>query len=196
MKSICIMGAGGIGKQCIEVAQLMGYKYIFIFDQFKKGKCLGYEITSKAPTYCDDYFIGIGDNKQRKNLHEQFPYFNYTNLIHPKAYVSKYAALGEGNYIGFGTSILQDTKVGNFNIINESSCIAHDCEIGNYNHVSVHGFLAGNVKIGNLNFICGHGVLIPGVKLGNDNILGANSTLIKSFESDNSTLIGSPAKCK
>jgi acetyltransferase EpsM len=196
MKSLIIIGAGGHSKQCIEIAELMGYINIKLYDDFKNGFILGYEIINEIDEFYSincDFFIGIGDNKTRKIIHEKFIDLNFINLIHPKANISKYSKIGKGNYIGFQTNILQDTIIGSFNILNDMCCIAHDSTLGNYNHTSIHSFMAGNSHIGDGNFICGHAMIIPSKTMGNWNILGANSTLLKDCSDDN-VLVGNPAK--
>lgn len=194
MNSLIIIGAGGHGKQCIEIAELMGYTNIKIFDDYKEGNLLGYNIIKEIENN-SDCFIAIGDNNIRKKFHERYKNMNFVNLIHPKANVSKYAIVGVGNYIGCQTIIMQDVNIGSFNIINDMSCVAHDCTIGDYNHLSIFSFMAGNSHIGNYNFICGHAMILPEKTIGNFNTLGANSTLLKSCE-DGNILVGTPAKNK
>src|SRR5579871_4458272 len=151
MKSLIIIGAGGHAKQCIEIAELMGYTDIKLFDDYKEGNLLGYKIVKEIKEITCDTFIAIGDNSTRKLIHENFKDMNFVNLIHPKANISKYATIGIGNYIGFQTNILQDVIIGSFNILNDMSCVAHDSTIGNYNHISMYSFMAGNSHIGDGN---------------------------------------------
>lgn len=193
MNPLIIIGAGGHSKQCIEIAELMGYTDIKLFDDIKEGFVLGYEIIKEIIDETGDFFIGIGDNGARKIIYERFIDFNFINLIHPKANISKYSIIGKGNYIGCQTNILQSTTIGSFNILNDMSCIAHDCKIGDFNHTSMFSFMAGNSHIGDGNFVCGHAMLLPSKRMGNWNILGANSTLLKDC-SDENLLVGLPAK--
>ena len=192
MRTLIIIGGGGHSKQCIEIAELMGYTSIKIYDDFKNGFILEYEIINIIIENCD-IFIGIGDNRTRKLFHEKFKHMNFINLIHPKSNISKYSEIGLGNYIGCFTNILQNVKIGSFNILNDMSCIAHDCSIGDYNHVSINSVMTGNTHIGNGNFLCASTTIIPSKKMGDWNILGANSTLLKDCENNN-ILVGSPAK--
>jgi acetyltransferase EpsM len=194
-----IFCAGGHAKQCIEIAELMGYSDIIVMDDNKTGNILGKrisrpsEVVDSADVDAAHYFIAVGDNMVRKTIYNRYPHLHYINLIHPQACISKYSVLGIGNYVGCATVILQDARVGSFNILNDLSCVAHDCRIGNFNHVSIHALMTGQSSIGDGNFLCGHAVIIPKISMGNWNILGASSTLLRPGES-NQTWVGLPAR--
>jgi sugar O-acyltransferase (sialic acid O-acetyltransferase NeuD family) len=190
-----LIGGGGHCKQCIEIAELMGYTDITVIDDYRTEPVLGRPVI-RMPDVVDGHaFITIGDNRVRKQIYERRPDLNYVNLIHPRSSVSKYSRMGVGNYIGCHAVLLQDSVIGSFNILNDVSCVTHDCRIGDFNHVSIHGAMLGRTSIGNGNLVCGHGVIIPDVRMGDWNVLGAGSTLLKSC-GDGLTLVGSPAITK
>ena len=202
MNTLIIIGAGGHAKQCIEIAELRGYK-IVVYDDVKKGKILDYEIYNDMD-YIDKnikkldkckFFIAIGDNFIRKNLYEKYKNRRFINLIHPNSFVSRQCLFGVGNYVGSGVSLLQETEICNFNIFNDNCSVAHDCAIKNYNHISIGAVMTGNCTLGSYNFLCANSCMIPKTSMIDNNILGAGSTLLNNISSD-SVFVGSPARSK
>ena len=79
MKEILIIiGAGGHGKVCADIAELMGcYKRIYFLDDNVIGSCLKHEIIGQIKDFkkfinIADYFIAIGDGKIREKIFDTF----------------------------------------------------------------------------------------------------------------------------
>ena len=150
---IALIGAGGLAKEYLEVAQLCGHEVVATFSS--SGSLvgipnLGYldELLENKDKF-DAVAIAIGVNnieriKARRSI---LNFLNehgikQANLISPYSRVHSSVILGEGVYIHHDVIISCDVQIGNGVIVNTSARIGHDCKIGD--NVSV----APNVFIG------------------------------------------------
>jgi UDP-3-O-[3-hydroxymyristoyl] glucosamine N-acyltransferase len=79
--------------------------------------------------------------------------------------------------------------------INCSSSILHDTKIGNYNFISPNVTINGNVRIGNNVFIGSSAVIGPGVTICDNVIIGANS-FVKEPIKKKGFYVGNPVLLK
>ena len=139
--------------------------------------------------------IAIGDNVHRKKFadHARALGLRLPVLIHPNAYVSPHAKLGEGTVVLAGAIVSTHAKIGELGIINTRASVDHDCELGDYVHIGPGATLCGNVTVGNGTLIGAGATIVPGLIIGDDSIVGAGSTLIRDVPS-HCTVVGSPAR--
>lgn len=202
MSRLIIIGAGGHGKVCAEIASDMEKwdEICFLDDSYpEKKKCLDFEIVGTIQDVFlfekSDFFVGIGNNKLREKLIDVLckSQMNIVTLIHPTAIVSKYSEVGIGSSIHQLSIINTDSKVGRGCIINTSAIIEHDCKIGEYVHISPNVSIAGNVSIENRTWIGIGSSIINNTKIASDVLIGANSTVIKDINNCG-TYYGNPIK--
>lgn len=141
------------------------------------------------------WFIGVGDNMNRKNIAiNKLINKKYVNII-KGLYVCSDIKLGIGVLIAPGAVIQNGVTIGDHSIINTSSSIDHDCTIGDFCHIAPNTTLCGAVKIGSLTIIGAGSVVLPGIEIGENCIIGAGSVVNKNIPS-NSKAYGNPAKIK
>jgi len=135
------------------------------------------------------------DNKIKETIYNELKKLGYRfpNVIHPNAYISKNAKLGEGNIINSYVSIMPFAKIGNCVVIHSNSVIEHDCEIEDFVNIAPSVALAGYVKVGKRSYIFTNATVLPGVKIGRDAKVGAGSVVIENIP-DNKVVKGVPAK--
>ncbi len=75
MRNLIIIGAGGHGKVCLDIALKMNQwqEIYFLDDNSSSDTCLGHEIIGTSQDiekYKDnsDFFVAIGDNKIRERV--------------------------------------------------------------------------------------------------------------------------------
>ncbi|MBQ3194479.1 MAG: hypothetical protein IJB59_13025 [Oscillospiraceae bacterium] len=134
MKKLLILGAGGYGKTIADVARQMDcYDKIAFLDDGKQGP----DILGRCEEYtmfCDDrteVYPAFGNNEARMNwlnrlLEEEIP---VPTLVHPSAYVSPCAVLGEGTVVLPMAVVNTGVTVEAGCIINIGALIDHDCVI-------------------------------------------------------------------
>lgn len=120
-------------------------------------------------------------------------YYKFYTAIHPKAYISPSAKIGEGSYIKAGAIIDTESIVGNHCIIDNNVTIAHHCTIGDFSHLAPGVTLGSSIEIGSKTLI-GIGSIVPtGIKIGY-NVIVSPGSVITSDIPDNVIVSGNPGK--
>lgn len=154
-----IIGAGGHGRSVAEAAML-GNEWkgvVFVDDAFpKQGMSGSWPIISNthalpsviAPE--SNVIVAIGNQTVRIQLFLQLIALGakLTTVIHPKAWVSVDATIGDGVAIMAGAIVGTHAKVGRGAIINANATVDHDSVLGEFSHLGVGVQLAGGVVIG------------------------------------------------
>lgn len=200
-KDVIIIGAGGHAKVIADIIEKSGDNLIGFLDDneeiqnkviYNNKKVLGK--TSDCLRYKDKVFIiGIGNNKVRKLINEQYN-LNWYTAIHPTAIIANNVEIGHGTAIMAGAIINPCTKIGNHCIINTKVSIDHDNNIENYVHISPGSTLCGTVTIEELNWICTGVTIINNIIIKKNNVIGAGTVVVKNIEENNKTYVGIPAK--
>ena len=207
MKPLVLLGGGGHCKSVIEVAESAGYKILGVLDM---PEDVGKEILSTRvigtdediPQYVDkaEFVITVGFIKNpatRIKLYNRIKDVGgkLATIIAPTAYVSKYAAIGEGTVVMHHAFVNAGAKIGNNVIINTFANIEHDVIIGDQCHISTGSMVNGDCRIGNNCFIGSQTVLANGIAIGDSIIVGAGSLVRKSI-SEKGIYSGNPTILK
>ena len=142
--NLLIVGAGGHGRCCLDIARDMN-----IFDKisFLDDNCID-EMSSYYPEYTHIH-IAIGNNKTRSKLLLQAKEIGYSLPIlqHSSSVVSKYASIGEGSVL-FPYSVIEaNTLIGQGCIIASHVVINHDVHIDENVLVNTGTIIRPNTKI-------------------------------------------------
>ena len=126
--------------------------------------------------------IAVGNNATRKRFaeHARSLGLRLPVLIHPNAYVSPTARLGDGTVVMAG-ACGHPAKFGELGIINTRASIDHDFrEIGDNVHIALGGTMAGGVMtVGDREPHRRRGIsILPGLIIGNDSVIGAGSRVV------------------
>ncbi|MDD5530152.1 MAG: acetyltransferase [bacterium] len=208
MEKIILIGGGGHCKVVID-AILLGekYKIVGILDVPEKvgEKVLGFPVIGsdnelesyfkKGIKFCFITLGSIGNPNLRKKILNKAKKigFNFPNVIHPCSVVSKFANIGQGNYIAPGVVINAGVAIGNNCIINTGSIIDHDCKIGDFVHIAPGVMMSGGVEINHYSHIGTGTSIIQYIKVGENTIIGAGSVVVKNIPS-NVVAYGNPCK--
>lgn len=149
MKSLLIIGAGGHGKVVAEIAEDIGYEQIaFLDDNVLDAIGKVSEFDDFKYKY-SNAFVGIGNNKLRGELIQKLQDCGYTIpiLIHPSAYVSRTAKIGNGTVVEPKAVVNANTVVGKGCIISAGSIVDHDVKVGICCHVNVGAIVKAGGRI-------------------------------------------------
>lgn len=157
MKRLLIIGAGGYGRTVAEAALLSGWTSVaFLDDSFPQVKSSGrFEVigcSKDIENFTGQYdaaVCAIGNNQIRKekiNLIKQSE-LPLVSIIHPRAYVSLDASVGNGTTVMANAVIGPYASIGEGCILNANSTADHDSIMADYAHLGVGVAIAGTSEL-------------------------------------------------
>lgn len=153
--NLLIIGAGGHGKCCYDIAMRMNCftKIEFVDDSAEfvlDKKVIGKQsdLESLRNTF-DCAFVAIGNNQMRKSLYDILTLMNYhkVNLLDPSAVISSFAKLGEGIVVFPNAVIEASSVVDDGCIISANSIVHHDAMLKEYALIYGNCVIRPTVKI-------------------------------------------------
>jgi sugar O-acyltransferase (sialic acid O-acetyltransferase NeuD family) len=208
MESIAILGAGGFGREVLDILIAQNkiskrWRILGFIDENPelKGKALnGYPVLgsfdwlSKANTKVK-VVCAIGDNVSKKKVVEKAKSLGlkFANVIHPTVVMTDFVALGEGVVICAGCILTNQIVIGNHVIINLDVTIGHDAIIEDFCTLSPGVHISGRNKIGEGANIGTGAVTIQGISIGRWSIIGAGAVVVQDIP-EKVVAVGVPAK--
>jgi len=191
LKEILILGAGGHCRSLIDVIELENkFKIAGIIDNVLPvgNKVLNYEIIgsdndlNKLREKYEYAVIGVGQIKTPKiriKLFEKLKYLKFMLpvIVSPRAYVSKYAEIGEGTVVMHDVLINSSMKIGKNCIINTKALIEHDAVVEDNCHISTCAIVNGGVVVGEGSFIGSNAVTKENIKIPKKSFIKAGSVV-------------------
>lgn len=180
-KNVIIIGAGGHGKVIADIVRKSGGDFMgFLDDDTSKENVIGRICDCEKHRDC--YFvIGIGNNKIRKKIAEQYPELKYYTAIHPAAVLSLNVKIGTGTVIMANAVINDSAEIGNHCIINTGSIVEHDNYIEDYVHISPNATLCGTVRIGKETHIGAGAVVKNNISICGNVTVGVGAAIVKDI---------------
>jgi sugar O-acyltransferase (sialic acid O-acetyltransferase NeuD family) len=119
----------------------------------------------------------------------------YHTLIHPTAYVSPLARLGEGVFIGANSVVGPGAVLGDHVFVNRGVTIGHDTRIGSFTRIQPGANLGGLSRIGSGVTVAIGATLLERLVIGNGAFVGAGAVATEDV-ADDVLVLGIPAKFK
>jgi len=209
MQSIVILGAGGFGREVLDILIAQNkvskqWRILGFIDKNPKlkGRILnGYPVLgsfdwfSKVSTKKIQAICAIGENASRQKVVEKAKSIGleFANVIHPTVAMTDFVTLGEGVVICAGCILTNQITIGNHTIINLDVTIGHDTIIGDFCTLSPGVHISGRNKILEGAYIGTGVVTIQGITIGRWSIIGAGAVVAKNIP-DKVVAVGIPAK--
>lgn len=156
--NLLIIGAGGHGRCCADIARAMNQfdKISFLDDASVDTVVNNLSVIGKVDELSSFYgkyknvVVAIGNNSVRKKLMKQCEDIGYklVNLIHPLSSISSYATLGKGIVVFPYTTIEANAVINDGCILCSSSVINHDSHLESYCLVYSNTTIRPNTYIG------------------------------------------------
>jgi len=206
MKEIVIFGAGGLGKEVLElINQINGVRPVwyvvgFFDDSVIPGTVInGISVLGGFESLLKSNFtnvaVAVGNPETRANLigilrgKKTIP-----NLIHPTASVPKdNISIGYGTIIAANVFLSVNVKMGDGILLNVGCSIGHDVVIGDFCTINPGCRISGSVRLGDCVFAGVGSILNNNISIVNNVKIGAGAVVIKSVEKK-STVFGNPAR--
>lgn len=131
MGRLLILGAGQYGFVAKEIAEAMGcFEQIDFLDD-TSPMAVGHLDDVERQQF-DSASIAIGNSAVRSRLIEKVKESgrNLVTLIHPNAYISPSATIGDGCIIEAGAAINNNAVIGKCCIVMANSVVGHDSVVG------------------------------------------------------------------
>lgn len=203
MKRLAILGASGHGKVVAEIALDLGWTSITFFDDAwpniknnghwaVDGDC---EHLMNRIHEFDGVVVAIGNCRIRLEKQTQLNATSdkIVSLVHPGAYVSRFASIGSGSVVMPGVVINADVSVGAACIINSGATLDHDCVLADGVHIAPGANVSGNVSVGESSWVGVGAAIKQGISIGADVMVGAGAVVIRDVV-DGVTVVGNPAQ--
>jgi sugar O-acyltransferase (sialic acid O-acetyltransferase NeuD family) len=194
---INIIGCGGHARSVADIllSNTKDTSIVFIDSSAHANeKIVGYPVlANKEISNNEKTFIAIGDNQERYQYFSKHSAFNYINIISSKAYISPFAKIQSGIFIGNFVHIGPEASIGPFTILNNGAIIEHEVTIGAFSHIAPNVAISGRCHIGDQVFVGVGATIKNNVRICSNVIIGAGSTVIHDI-TEPGTYIGTPAK--
>lgn len=209
MKSVVIVGAGGFGREVLEIFKAQNkisktWDILGFVDEDKQlhGKIMnGYPVLGGLDwlrEHNNDNLgcvCAIGTCETRKQVVEKLQEIgvNFHNAIHPSVIMSEFAELGKDVIICAGSILTVNIKIGDHVHINLNSTIGHDAVIGSYCTINPIVAINGNNHLAEGVYIGTGATFIQGISVGSWSTIGAGAVVIEHIP-DKVVAVGVPAK--
>ena len=208
MRKIVIVGAGGFGREVLEIFkddntienkwEIIGFVddnsdiHEQMINDFSVVGGLDWLIENKADVSC---VIAIGEPKTKKLISDKLEANNvkFVNAIHPSVIMSEYVKLGNNVIICAGCILTVNITIGNHVIINLNSTIGHDVIIEDYCSMMPAVKINGNNHLNKGVYVGTGASFIHQVTIGSWTTIGAGAAVVKDIP-DNVIAVGVPAK--
>ncbi len=196
MKQLVIFGAGGHAR---EVAQLVEDINLAQPESWQLAGFLADADTSvvvnkplPAPflggaewllEHSQTYLtVAIGNSAARQSVVQRllriYPTLQFATLVHPRAWIAKSVALGQGCVVFAGSLVNADACLGSFASLNLGVTASHDCTVGSFSSLGPGVHLAGAVTLGEAVDVGTGASMRPGVSVGAGAIVGAGAVVV------------------
>lgn len=204
-QGIYIVGAGGNGRVCAEVAECMGISVLGFIDSPRhegervNGKSIPFrslrELHQSGLHAEAAVFIAASRNVERVKQCEEARAlgFQLPTLIHPSAVISPSCSIGEATVVMPGVIVNANTRVGRSCILNTACSVDHDSVVEDGAQICPGVHAASTVHYGEQCFV-GTGASIKQlIRIGARAVIGAGSVVIRDVAAD-VTVVGNPAR--
>lgn len=117
----------------------------------------------------------------------------FSTILHPRAYVSRQAVLGNGVVVLPGVVIPSNARIGNHVLILPNTVIHHDSVVEDYSIIGAGVIIAGHVHIGASCYVGSGSTIKNNVTIGPRSLVGMGANVTKSFGNE-MVLVGNPAR--
>ena len=203
MKGLLIAGAGGHGKVVAEAALATGRweRIAFVDDRHAQlSDVLGHPVlggiddASRFRAEYADAVVAIGNARVRLHVMDRLKSegFGLPLVIHPSAWVSPSAVLGDGTVVFAMAAVNACAVIGRGGIVNTGATVDHDCRLGDGVHVCPGAHVAGDVVLADAVWVGIGASVTNGLHVGGDVVIGAGAVVVSDVE-NGVTVAGVPA---
>jgi sugar O-acyltransferase (sialic acid O-acetyltransferase NeuD family) len=117
-------------------------------------------------------------------------------VTHPTAFISSYAKLGQGCFVGPGAVIHTNSTIGDFCIINTHGVVEHDCVIEAFCNVNPGAIVCGVVQVMLESTIGANATVRDHTSIARGSVVGMQAGVVSSICTPGEMHLGVPSKVK
>lgn len=209
MKRLVIVGAGGFGREALDVLRAMDpeqsqFEFVgFVAaDEPQIGlleridaRWLGNDQQFLSKPSATHFVVAIGMPRLRRTVASAFEAVGLmpATLIHPSATVGHDVEIGEGSVLCAQSNITTNIRIGRHVHIDRVATVGHDCVVGDYVTMHPAAVVSGNVRIGEGARLGTNSCVLPGLTIGDGATVGAGAVVTVDV-GDRQTVVGVPAR--
>jgi len=197
-KPICIVGAGGFGREILQLVKVLGLTPEAFIDDF-----VVVPVLDGIPVHKFDYLnpskhsvvVAIGDPHLRELLVNKLPTgIDTPTLVHPTAIIGS-NKIGKGSVICAYSVLTTGVEFGDFVQININCTIGHDTKTGKFFTVAPGSSISGGTKTGDYVRFGPNTSTVEKIYLTDDVFIGAGAVVTKNLL-QSGVYMGIPAQWK
>lgn len=203
MKTLCIYGASGLGKETLEIAKSMKKwnNILFVDDNLFGNKINEVQVVSfnyvveNYDAKATEFVIALGEPYLRQTLHEKVvdAGLELSTLFHRSNNVPGLSSFSEGSIVHMNVSVACDLYLGKSVYINKAVVLGHDVEISDFSVISPNVTIGGNVTIGKHCYIGSGAIIKNDISIGNGSIVGMGAVVLENVP-EHVVMVGNPAR--
>jgi sugar O-acyltransferase (sialic acid O-acetyltransferase NeuD family) len=206
MRKIIVCGAGGAGRETIDMLESMNGDSRWDIVGFSDAAALEGQTVRGYPVMREDDLlnydepidavISVGSPTAREKIFLKLsknPNVSFPAVVHPTSYIAGDVDLPEGVLIGKSCSVSPDVVIGRGVFLNGFCAVGHDVTIGNFSVFMAFSLMAGNVTIGQRVSVGAGSVVVQSLTVGDDAELCAGSVVLRNVKSS-AKMLGNPAR--
>lgn len=199
---VVLIGLSGNTREIFEAVQAQFTITAILSDD--PAHASGFEGIPVAPLtqahrFADSQFLFL-IGSQASYLHRReliarlgVPQDRYTQIIHPRATVSRFAQLGAGCVLHCGVTLTSNAVLGAHVMVLPHTVIHHDVTVGDYSLIGSNVTIAGSVEIGESCYISSASSIRNGVRIGDGALIGMGANVLNDV-APGAVMVGNPAR--
>ena len=195
--ALWIAGAGGVGREALDVALACGISVAgFIDDGIAGNEVRGLptlrpgELPSQA-----SFLVAIGDPSARLEVADRLVALGHSpvSLVHPQAIVGPLIDVAAGSLVSGGAHISSSVTLGPHTQVHYNATVGHDCVLDEGATILPGANVAGAVHLQRAVTVGSGAIVLQGLTIGQGAVVGAGAVVTKDVAAG-TTVVGSPAR--
>lgn len=191
-REVVVVGAGGMGREAVDVARAAGVRVVGVVDDAPSAIDLGRLARLHVPFLgpvdswlvhagTTPWVVGVGSPEVRRRLAGRLDGARGRPavLVHPAATVGSDSHLGPGSVVCAGARVSTGVRAGRHAHVCPGATLGHDAELADFVSVNPGALVSGSVQIGEAVLVGAGAVVLQGLSVGPESVVGASACVVR-----------------